>query len=52
MEDTVLFIVGFTMIGYALGAVLAICVSLSHYVIKGRRGDAYAGEYGQHYPRM
>jgi len=40
-EDITLFLVGFTMIGYALGSVLAIVISLFHFVLKGRKGDAY-----------
>lgn len=49
MEDLVLFFVGYIMIGYALGSILAVVVSLFFYVIKGRRGDAYAGINRQDY---
>jgi len=41
-SDITLFIVGFVIIGYALGAVLAFGVCITQYVLKGRRGGAYA----------
>jgi len=49
MEDLVLFIVGYIMIGYALGSVMAIAIGLVHYVLKGRRGDAYSLRSRQDY---
>jgi len=42
MEDLVLFMVGYIMIGFALGSVMAIAIGLTHYVLKGRRGGAYS----------
>lgn len=49
MEDLILFLIGYIMIGYALGSIMAIVISLAYYVLKGRRGDAYAGINRQDY---
>lgn len=42
MEDLILFIIGYVMIGFALGSVFAIVLGIAHFILKGRRGDAYS----------
>jgi len=39
--DAEFFVIGSTLISFALGSVMAIAIALLHFFLKGRRGDAY-----------